>query len=167
MILSDYGRHVLLPEKEFADFQRPAPRSRARPAITPNGSAPARPANPPRPTSSTPAGSPKPTTSATSPSASANASNGTRITCAPQCPRGQPVHSQGVSQGVGAVRFQNDNSSPKFTPWAQKSGTKVVIRALTLRGWMHERNLGIETLSIQKDGIISLEAHKCSRTENF
>jgi predicted dehydrogenase len=25
MILSDYGRHVLLPEKDFADFKRPAP----------------------------------------------------------------------------------------------------------------------------------------------
>ena len=25
MILSDYGKHVLLPEKEFADFQRPEP----------------------------------------------------------------------------------------------------------------------------------------------
>jgi len=25
MILSDYGRHVLLPEKDFANFQRPAP----------------------------------------------------------------------------------------------------------------------------------------------
>ncbi len=25
MLLSDYGKHVLLPEKQFADFQRPAP----------------------------------------------------------------------------------------------------------------------------------------------
>jgi hypothetical protein len=25
MLLSDYGRHVLLPEKEFADFKRPEP----------------------------------------------------------------------------------------------------------------------------------------------
>lgn len=25
MLLADYGRHVLLPEKDFADFQRPAP----------------------------------------------------------------------------------------------------------------------------------------------
>ncbi len=25
MLLADYGKHVLLPEKDFADFQRPAP----------------------------------------------------------------------------------------------------------------------------------------------
>ena len=25
MILSDYGKHVLLPEKEFADLKRPEP----------------------------------------------------------------------------------------------------------------------------------------------
>jgi len=25
MILADYGRHVLLPEKDFADFKRPEP----------------------------------------------------------------------------------------------------------------------------------------------
>ena len=25
MLLSDYGKHLLLPEQEFADFQRPAP----------------------------------------------------------------------------------------------------------------------------------------------
>ena len=28
MVLADYGRHVLLPEKDFAGFQRPAPTMR-------------------------------------------------------------------------------------------------------------------------------------------
>jgi len=38
MILSNYDKHVLLPEKDFAGFERPAPTSYALPATTPNGS---------------------------------------------------------------------------------------------------------------------------------
>ena len=55
MLLADYGKHVLLPEKEFAGFKRP-PQTipRSRPATTRNGSTPARPARRPSATSSTP-----------------------------------------------------------------------------------------------------------------
>ncbi len=56
MLLSDYGRHVLLPEKDFAGYQRPRRRFPVRPAITPSGSWPARPARRPAPTSTTRAG---------------------------------------------------------------------------------------------------------------
>ena len=57
MLLADYGRHVLLPEKDFADFRRPSRR-------LPRVAGPSRRVDPrlqdrradARPTSSTPAG---------------------------------------------------------------------------------------------------------------
>ena len=68
MLLSDYGRHVLLPEKDFADFKRPAPtfpRSPGHHAEWIHACKTGQADDPP--ISSTPAGSPRPTTWATSP----------------------------------------------------------------------------------------------------
>ena len=76
MLLSDYGKHPLLPEKEFADFQAAAtrsPRAESHHAEWLDGLQERR---APRRTSSTPAGSPKPTTWATWPIASARRSSG-------------------------------------------------------------------------------------------
>jgi hypothetical protein len=42
MLITDYGRHQLLPEDQFADFKRPNRSFRIRSAITANGSKPAR-----------------------------------------------------------------------------------------------------------------------------
>ena len=42
MLLSDYNKHVLLPEAEFKDFKRPEPFIRRRPASSRNGCWPAR-----------------------------------------------------------------------------------------------------------------------------
>ena len=77
MLLADYRKHVLLPEKDFRDFVRPQPfipKSIGHHAewILACKTGARRPA-----TSSTPAGSPRPTTWATSPTAPARGSSGT------------------------------------------------------------------------------------------
>jgi hypothetical protein len=41
LLVSDYGSHQLLPEKDFADFQRPGPTIASRSATTPSGWRPA------------------------------------------------------------------------------------------------------------------------------
>ena len=65
MILSSGDKHVLLPEKEFADFVPPPQTIRIRPGTTPSGLRPARAASPRSPTSITRGGRRKPTISAT------------------------------------------------------------------------------------------------------
>jgi predicted dehydrogenase len=55
MLITDYGKHQLLPEDQFADFQRPSRSFRIRSAITASGSKPARRADRPPATSTTPA----------------------------------------------------------------------------------------------------------------
>ncbi len=56
MLLSDYGKYLLLPEDKFAGFVPPSRRFPPRSAITPSGSRPARPASRQPATSITPAG---------------------------------------------------------------------------------------------------------------
>ena len=53
MLLADYGRRLLLPEKEFAGFVAPTPSIPLRSDIMPSGSAPAKAANRPPATSIT------------------------------------------------------------------------------------------------------------------
>ena len=117
MLLSDYGKHVLLPEKEFKDFKRPEPTHPAsRSATTPSGSTPARPATP--------------TTCNFEYAGWLTEANhlgnvayraGKKLEWDPakmqaaERPRGRPVHQAGVPQGVGAVGGERNERPPGRT----------------------------------------------------
>lgn len=54
------------------------------------------------------------------------------------------------------------------TRWVDKSADRATLQALTLMGWMHDkRNLGIETIHIEREGAISYAKRNVISQEVF
>jgi hypothetical protein len=82
------------------------------------------------------------------------------------------IQSMVTTKGMDAGYVINERELAKLgnvvTRWVDKSADRATLQALTLMGWMHEkRNLGIETVHLEREGAVSYAKRNVISQEVF